>query len=60
MILKALRKNGVITINYYQNGLLQTCKGRVNDLNLHDQTLSLEDEQHNIFSIRLSGITEIH
>ncbi|MED4267386.1 YolD-like family protein [Priestia megaterium] len=60
MILKALRKKGVITINYYQNGLLQTCKGRVSDLNLHDQTLSLEDEQHNIFSIRLSVITEIH
>ncbi|WP_455919610.1 YolD-like family protein [Priestia megaterium] len=60
MILKALRKKGVITINYYQNGLLQTCKGRVNDLNLHDQALSLEDEKHNIFSIRLSGITEIH
>ncbi|AYE53542.1 YolD-like family protein [Priestia megaterium] len=60
MILKALRKKGVITINYYQNGLLQTCKGRVSDLNLHDQTLSLEDEQHNIFSIRLSGITDIH
>jgi len=60
MILKALRKKGVITINYYQNGLLQTCKGRVSNLNLHDQTLSLEDEQYNIFSIRLSGITEIH
>ncbi|MGR6341533.1 YolD-like family protein [Priestia megaterium] len=60
MILKALRKKGVITINYYQNGLLQTCKGRVSNLNLQDQTLSLEDEQHNILSIRLSGITEIH
>ena len=60
MILKALRKKGIVTVNYYQNGLLQTCKGRVNNLNLHNQTLSLEDEQHNIFSIRLSGIIEIH
>jgi len=60
MILKALRKKGVITINYYHNGLLQTCQGRVSNLDLRDQTLSLEDEQHNIFSIRLSGITEIY
>ncbi|NGY85123.1 YolD-like family protein [Bacillus megaterium] len=58
--MESIKKKGVITINYYQNGLLQTCKGRVSKLNLHDQTLSLEDEQHNIFSIRLSGITEIH
>lgn len=60
MILKALRKNDLITINYYKNGLLQTCKGRVYNLNLYDQTVSLEDDQHEIFSIRFSGIKEIN
>ena len=60
MILKALRKNSVLTINYYKNGLLQTCKGRVCKLDLHQQTLSLKDEQQKIFSIRLSGIKEIY
>ncbi|SDE53466.1 YolD-like protein [Priestia aryabhattai B8W22] len=59
MILNALRKKGVITISYYQNGSLQTCKGRISNLNLYEQTLSLEDEQHNILSIRLSGIMGI-
>lgn len=59
MILRALRKNRFLTINYYENGLLQTCKGRVCDLNLADQVLFLEDEQHRIFSIRLAGIKEI-
>jgi hypothetical protein len=60
MILKELTKNRLITINYYQNGLLQTCKGRVCNLNLHQQTLSLKDEQQKVFSIRLSGIKAIH
>ncbi|MGF6952454.1 hypothetical protein QF028_004959 [Neobacillus sp. B4I6] len=60
MILKALRKDRLITISYYENGLLQTCKGRLCNLNINEQTLFLEDEQHNIFSIRLSGIKEIY
>jgi len=60
MILKALRKNGAVTINYYKNGLLQTFKGKVQRLDLTDQTLSLKDEQQNTFSIRLSGIKEIY
>ena len=34
MILKALRKNGAVTINYYKNGLLQTFKGKVQRLDL--------------------------
>ncbi|SNT52618.1 YolD-like protein [Bacillus sp. OK838] len=59
MILKALRKNSLITIKYYENGLLHTCKGRLCNLILHEQTLLLADEQHNIFSIRLSSIKEI-
>ncbi|AKO93520.1 MULTISPECIES: YolD-like family protein [Priestia] len=59
MILKALRKNRLLTINYYEDGLLQTCQGRVHNLNLLDQTLFLKDEKQNIFSIRLSGIQDI-
>ncbi|TYR79413.1 YolD-like family protein [Priestia megaterium] len=60
MILKALRKNGPVTINYYKNGLLETVQGRVQNLNLVDQTLSLKDENQNTLSVRLSGIKEIH
>ncbi|MBM7703601.1 YolD-like family protein [Metabacillus iocasae] len=60
MILKALRKKGFITINYYKDGLLQTIKGQVHHLNLNEQTLSLKDENENVFSIRLSGIKEIY
>ncbi|WP_110113111.1 YolD-like family protein [Bacillus sp. CGMCC 1.16541] len=60
MILKALRKEGLITVNYYKDGLLQTIKGRVHHLNLSEQTLSLKDENENVFSVRLSGIKEIY
>lgn len=60
MILKALRKNHLLTINYNKNGLLQTCKGCICNLNLTEQTLSLKDEHQKIFSIRLSGIKEIY
>ncbi|PGN66227.1 hypothetical protein CN978_09830 [Priestia megaterium] len=60
MILKALKKNKLVTVNYYENGLLQTFKGKIQNLNLTDQTLSLRDEKQNIFSIRLSGIKEIY
>ncbi|MFD0049761.1 YolD-like family protein [Actinomycetes bacterium NPDC127524] len=59
MILKELSRNRLLTINFYQNGLLRTCRGRVKTLNTIEQTLSLEDENQNIFYIRLSGIREI-
>lgn len=60
MILRELTKSDLITIDYYKNGLLQTCKGRVYSLNLNEQTLFLKDDQQKILSIRLSGIKEIH
>jgi hypothetical protein len=60
MILKALRRNKLVTVNYYIDGAIQTLKGRVYNLDLSDQTLSLEDENKNIFSIRLAGIKEIY
>ncbi|AQX55708.1 YolD-like family protein [Priestia flexa] len=60
MILKALRKNGSVTVNYYRDGLLETFKGKVKQLNLVEQTLSLQDENHNTLSLRLSGIKEIY
>ncbi|MDR0136665.1 YolD-like family protein [Metabacillus idriensis] len=60
MILKALRRNKLVTVNYYMDGAIQTLKGRVHNLDLSDQTLSLEDENKNIFSIRLAGIKEIY
>ncbi|UZD44900.1 YolD-like family protein [Peribacillus frigoritolerans] len=60
MILKSLKKEGITTITYYNKGLLKTCKGSMHKLNLNDQTLSLKDENQNIFSIRLSGIKEIY
>ena len=60
MFLKALTKNCLITITYYQNESLQICKGRVCHLNVHQQTLSVEDEQRKILTIRLSDIKDIH
>ncbi|KEZ52434.1 MULTISPECIES: YolD-like family protein [Metabacillus] len=60
MILKALRRNKLVTVNYYIDGAVQTLKGRVRNLDLSDQTLSLEDEDKNVFSIRLAGIKEIY
>ncbi|MGX1194633.1 YolD-like family protein [Metabacillus sp. SLBN-84] len=60
MILKALRRNKLVTVNYYIDGAIQTLKGRVRNLDLSDQTLSLEDEDKNVFSIRLAGIKEIY
>ncbi|WP_242614826.1 YolD-like family protein [Priestia megaterium] len=53
-------KNGLVTVHYYENESLQTCKGRVYNLNLHEQTLSLRDEKQNIFLIRLSGVEDIY
>ncbi|OCW71087.1 hypothetical protein BBP13_12315 [Limosilactobacillus reuteri] len=60
MFLKKLIKNGLITVKYYENGSLQMYKGRVYNLNLHEQTLSLKDEKQNIFFIRSSGIEDIY
>ncbi|WP_028402244.1 YolD-like family protein [Ectobacillus panaciterrae] len=60
MFLKELTKDRLITITYYQNGSLQTCKGRVCNLDLHQQTLFLKDEQQKVFFIRLADIKEIH
>ncbi|MFP3126099.1 YolD-like family protein [Ectobacillus funiculus] len=60
MILKALRKNGILTVNYLEDGLLQTCKGYLYNLNLFEQTLFLKDEHQKTFSIRLSRIKGIY
>lgn len=60
MILKALRTKLPITIDYYQNGVLKTLTGRVCNLNLNEQTLSLKDDKEKVFSIRLAGIKEIY
>jgi hypothetical protein len=59
MFLKELTKNCFITITYFQNGSFETCKGRVCKLDLHQQTISLKDEQQKVFSIYLSSIKEI-
>lgn len=60
MILKALKKNQPLTISYYENGLVQTFKGQVYNLNWIEQTLSLADENEEILSIHLYGIKEIY
>jgi DNA-binding transcriptional LysR family regulator len=59
MILKELTKSRLITINFYKDGLLQTCKGRVYNLDLFQQTLSLKGENQQIYTISLSSIREI-
>lgn len=59
MILKELIKIHFITITYYKDGMLQTCKGRVHNLNLYEQTISIKDENQQVCNIRLSGIKEI-
>ncbi|CAH0298102.1 MULTISPECIES: YolD-like family protein [Peribacillus] len=60
MILKSLKKNGIMTITYFKDGFLETCKGSMYKLNLNEQTLSIKDNNQKIFSIRLSHIMEIH
>ncbi|MCJ7983176.1 YolD-like family protein [Priestia sp. OVL9] len=47
-------------MSYYENGLVQTFKGQVYNLNWIEQTLSLADENEEILSIHLSGIKEIY
>ncbi|WP_371261445.1 YolD-like family protein [Bacillus sp. OV322] len=59
MILRELRKNRILTINYYKNGSLKTCKGKIHKLNVIQQTLFLEDEKQKVFSIELGGIKDI-
>ena len=60
MFLKKLAQSGLITIDYVKNGALQTLKGRVHNLNLRDQIISLKDENQNSFTIRLSGIKNVY
>jgi hypothetical protein len=45
MILRELAKNRSVNIDYYKNGLLQTCKGRIIKLDPYKQRLYLIDEQ---------------
>ncbi|MBD1381974.1 YolD-like family protein [Metabacillus arenae] len=59
MILKELRKNRYITVNYFENGLLKSCDGQVWNLNLYEQSLTLKDKQQKEFSIQLSKIKAI-
>ncbi|MFE7083300.1 YolD-like family protein [Priestia megaterium] len=60
MILKSLIKNKLVTINYYEDGVLKTYIGRINKLNIFEQTLFLEDSQRNILSMKFSGISDIY
>lgn len=60
MILKELTAGRLVTINYYEDGLFQTCKGHIYSLDLRQQTLSLKDENQQVCSIRLSSIKKIH
>ncbi|MEH7106665.1 MULTISPECIES: YolD-like family protein [Bacillaceae] len=59
MYLKMLTQNRQITIDYFNNGALNTLKGRVYSLNLKEQLLSLKDENKVVHSIRLSRIKQI-
>ena len=56
MILKALKTNKLLTINYQNNGFVQTVKGYIQNLNLLEQTLLLKDENQHVRSLRLSSI----
>lgn len=60
MLLKELTKNRFITIIYLRDGSLNTCKGRVYELNYFNQTIKVINEQQHSISIRLSSIKEIH
>ncbi|MGG3195345.1 YolD-like family protein [Priestia aryabhattai] len=59
MILKELTKNRQITISYYKDGLLSTCKGRIYNLDLQQQSLFIKDGHQQICSIRLASIKGI-
>ncbi|MGE6540787.1 YolD-like family protein [Bacillus luti] len=60
MFLRKLSKNHLITIDYYETGHLQTCKGRVGNLDLHQQIIFLINEKQKIVSICLSKIRKIY
>ncbi|MEN3780551.1 MULTISPECIES: YolD-like family protein [Priestia] len=60
MILKALKTNKLLTINYQNNGFVQTVKGYIQNLNLLEQTLLLKDENQHVQSLRLSSIKNIY
>ncbi|WP_418055454.1 YolD-like family protein, partial [Priestia megaterium] len=60
MILKALKTNKLLTINYQNNGFVQTVKGYIQNLNLLEQTLLLKDENQHVRSLRLSSIKNIY
>ncbi|RBW68548.1 YolD-like family protein [Bacillus taeanensis] len=60
MILKKIIKNGLITINYYKDGVLNNCQGYVHNLDLAEQTISLKDQQNNTLLIHLSKIIEVY
>ncbi|KWU68528.1 MULTISPECIES: YolD-like family protein [Priestia] len=60
MILKALKTNKLLTINYQNNGFVQTVKGYIQNLNLFEQTLLLKDENQHVRSLRLSSIKNIY
>ncbi|MFZ7824462.1 MULTISPECIES: YolD-like family protein [Priestia] len=60
MILKALKTNKLLTINYQNNGFIKTVKGYIQNLNLLEQTLLLKDENQHVRSLRLSSIKNIY
>lgn len=60
MFLRELTKSGSITISYYQKGIVKSCKGRVCELNLNEQTIYLKDQKKKIYPILLSSIKAIH
>lgn len=60
MFLKKLIEKKPITIDYDQNGTIETYKGKVHSLNLKEQVVSLKDEKQKTFTIRLSGIKQIY
>ncbi|MGB3566846.1 MAG: YolD-like family protein [Priestia megaterium] len=60
MILKALKTNKLLTINYQNNGFVQTVKGYIQNLTLLEQTLILKDENQTVRSLRLSSIKNIY
>lgn len=60
MILKALKTNKLLTINYQNNGFVQTVKGYIQNLNLLEQILLLKDENQHVRSLRLSSIKKIY
>ncbi|MFP7413222.1 YolD-like family protein [Priestia filamentosa] len=59
MFLKKLTSKHSLTVIYCRDGLLQTCKGKVHQLDLSQQTLFIKDKNQQIYSISLFEIKEI-